>query len=179
VLIVTGGRCYDPTVKRLHCHVLAVGGARANGGTNNINFSSTSNVSTYGMGWVLPQTLAAFGVTPDLLALSIGANDAAAASPAATAATGIDNMFGYSSTSPGFLIGSYMVGGTNPGLWDQYINMRVARADARGIPFFDWDGYVGRLAGATADGLIGADGTHPTVAHMRGVGLHLGDLLTA
>lgn len=179
--IIVATRVYDPTVKALHIHNLSLGGSRANGGTADLNWSSTASVfgSPYGLGWIMPNLLTAAGITPDFLVVSLGGNDLANAETTATTLAGIATIQGYYPGVPLILIHAHKINTVTDLAQNQLGAGFYQSADALGAAMFNWDDYVGGLAAATANGLIGADSVHPLQAAQKMLGKQLANLIAA
>lgn len=179
---ITGTRVYTPATKALHIHNMSVGGSRANGGTgsaiaNNLNWASISSSPAYGLGWIMPNTLAAAGISLDFLLVSAGGNDANQAATVASTMTGLDGMFGYYPSVPGMLINAHKVSTVTDVVQNQFSAGKYQHTDSLNKSMFNWDDWVGGLAGAAADGLIGADGTHPNSAMQVEIGKQIANLI--
>lgn len=178
-VIIFGQRVYNPNIKQLHVHNLAIGGTFANNGANYLNWNSTSSSSPPGMGWVAPAIMTAMGITPDIVFCSLGNNDAHSSVTAANIGTGLSNLRAYSpwASSPFVLIHPPKVTGTDATLFGQVGTEFFTLADSLGVAYFDWNDFEGTLTGYTANGMAGADGIHPTQADQLKIGRHLAYML--
>lgn len=175
---VTAVWCYDPTVQSIYAHSGSVGGSRANGGAQQLNWSNTA---VNALGGAVVNSLKAFGITdPDLLVTIAGANDISNLTPPATAATGIQNMRNYFASSPALLVAEPMAFGSNLANTQALIDAIYALGDSLVVPVFDLDNYWGAgskgdgNATAITDGLLSpVDKTHPLQFEQEAVGQHM------
>lgn len=187
--IFVATRVWDPSVKSLHIHNLSIGGSAACNtvGTvpNDLNWSSTSNSGTYGLGWIMPNLLTAAGITPDFLVVSIGGNDLNLTNTVAGTLTGLDGMFGLYPTTPGMIINAHKVSTVADALQNQLSAGKFDHADSLNKAMFNWDDYFGGNAAAIADGLVGTvagsdgDSTHPKIVMQKLVGKQIAKLIAA
>lgn len=168
LFVLLAQRCWNPSLNQIHIHNLSLGGARANSGVNQQNWSNTTTSGNVGLGYLVPLIMAAAGITPDAVLICIGNNDAFSGVASTTIATGLQNMVNYySSTSPTLLLHPMMVPGTNQTIFDGLCAAFFTQADTTNCPSFDWNYYSNFLASYVADGQAGADGIHPTFTHQN------------
>jgi lysophospholipase L1-like esterase len=180
--IFVATRVYTPAVKQVYIHNLSIGGSTANTGTGtalDVNWSSQSNSGTYGAGWVIENLISASTITPDAVVISLGGNDSFLGTTAATIITGLQNILAWSAVSgvPVYLIHAHHISGESDAVYNLLSKAKLELCDSAGLAMFNWDDWVGGLATATADGLIGADGTHPTAVLQTMAGTNFAGLL--
>lgn len=177
---IFGIRVYRTSVKQLYVHNMAIGGARANSGTNGQNWNSVQTTAPTGLGYTAPLTITAAGITPDFVVCCLGNNDAFQSVAAATALTGLTNEHGYYPSIPWIFMHPPMVPGTTQSIYDALgAGFYDTIADTLDVAYFDWNDWVNTTTSFVADGLAGASNTHPTFAHQKAVGLKLAQLIAA
>lgn len=178
-VIVYGFRGWDPAVKSIHLHNIAYGGATANTpATPGKNFSSTqTTLGAQGLGWVLPNLLTAFGITPDIQLIGLGSNDINASTSPANTITGLQTVKGYNSTVPTMFIHSPQFPGSNLSNFEDYSGRWFTMLDGFDCPGFDWEYWDGRVANYVSE-MSGTDGIHPSFDEMAGVARHIALVLT-
>lgn len=176
--IVCGQRCWTPALNQIHVHNLALGGARANGGGGQQNWSSTSTNAPLGLGFMAPAMLTAAGITLDAIVIEAGDNDIfSGGEDAPTTITGLSNMHGYWSAVPTVLLRPYALPGTVDATADALAAAMMTLAESIDAIFASWDEVVGRKATALADGFLGADNLHETFPHQVLIAAYLADVL--
>lgn len=154
-------------------HNLGYGGARLNSGTNAVNWSDYSAVTTMASARMamLPS-----GVTVAMM--EGGANDIAVGTAPATAVAGVGNILARSQLAGAVPVEilSWCQSGTAAAAWAAFCTAMWADTAARGGHILDWNDRVQGQAGAQADGVLGPDNTHPTYALSGGLGKSASDL---
>lgn len=174
---VFAARVFNPSLAQLHIHNLAIGSSRANAGAAGQNWSDTTLTSSVqGLGWEGPALLTTAGITPDLVIVGVGGNDAAAGVAAGIPA-GLANIRAYWPTAPMVLVHSTKVSTVSDATWDAVGGYFFNFADSQDLPYFDWNDFVYGQANGVTDGLIGADNTHPTGAGSLLAGRNLAELV--
>jgi len=175
VIIMTTVRAFTPATNQLVVHNLALGGARANSGTAAINYSDTTNA---GLGTLMSRITGQWGITADALVVCCGHNDAYQGVAASAIATGLSTMRGYmSSTAAMLMVGPKVSGTDDVTQFFPFISAAYGLADSLNVPLWDWNDHTDTRTSFAADGLVGADGFHPTFPFQAGIGFTLANLI--
>lgn len=168
ILYLIGVR--NPNVKQLYVHNLSIGGARANSGTNDQNWSSTASTVPAGLGFTHIGGFNLLGFTVTLLLCILGNNDLYQSVAPATVITGLTTVRNYYPNAHFSYAHPPMVPGTNQTNFDDFNSRVFTLMDSLDASFLDWNDLVGTTTGFTADGQAGADNMHPTWGHAEMVG---------
>lgn len=155
-------------------HNIAHGGSRAGTGGAGVGWTDTATTGN-NINFFRKGAFTESGYTPDLVLISLGANDVVAGDTPATIRTHLTTIKGWYPNSdyifilwPGL---TTMAGGT----WDTFCGEMYKFADASDVPLLDFRDRYGNATEAAAMGLIGADSAHP----IKGMQREMGRLLAA
>lgn len=155
-------------------HNIGYGGARLNSGTNAVNWSDYSAVTT-----MANSRLALLPSGISVVFIEGGANDAGVGVAAATALQGVGNLLGRSQLAGATPVDvlSWHAAGTSDNLWNTYGQAWYADAASRGAVLVDWNDRIQGQSTGVTDGVLGPDNTHPTYALNQGLGKSVADAL--
>lgn len=170
----------NTAIKQVYAHNFSIGGATCASGSASQKITDTTSTlgGPYGLGYCLAQIVAEAGITLNAVLCSIGGNDILGSVTPAATQTGMHTFFGASwlPTAKTYLHTYKPAAATSDGTWDTFSTNVYAEADLSNVSIFDLDHYVNRRASASADGLIGADGTHPLSVLQRSIGRCVADM---
>jgi hypothetical protein len=116
----------------------------------------------------------AANITPDLVVVCCGNNDAVQSVPPETIINGLINMRNMYPTTPYIFIHPPMVPATDSALFDRFTQQIYPMCDQlSATTYFNWDDWDYRAVNYQGDGLSGADNTHPIDAEAMSVARHL------
>jgi hypothetical protein len=151
-------------------HNIALGGSRASFGTVNQAWTNTGAGGPYGN---RKQAFDVFGITPDLVVCSLGANDISSGDTPANAITGLTTIRNWYPNSDFMLMHTAGFSGGTIATYDTYSRLKYMLADALDCPLMDIRVRMGDSAEALANGLLGADNAHA----IDGVGMQIGRVM--
>lgn len=155
----------NPDVKSLYVHALAVGGSRANSGTNDQNWSSTASTIPAGLGFTLVGGFNLLGYAPSLVICCLGNNDIYQGQTVPNILAGITAVRNYWPNAAFSLAHPPMIPGTNAVNFASFCTALFGLVDTLDASFLDWNDLVGTTIGFVADGQAGVDGVHPIWGH--------------
>jgi lysophospholipase L1-like esterase len=146
-------------------HNIAWGGGRAAGGGTGLSWTDTSaaaNIQAFRKG-----AMDVSGYTPDLVVVSLGANDVNANDTPANIIAALTTIKGWYPNSDYLFMLWPGISTMAAGAWDAFCAALYSFADTQDIPIMDFRDRSGTVTEALALGLIGADNIHPTEGTQR------------
>lgn len=135
--------------------------------------ASWTDGNSTGIGTTRNLIITASGMTPDLVTITLGANDMAGSQTVENAIAGLRIIRNWYPNSDCLLVASTNIIGTSDTRFDSYMEAQYALAGELDIPLMDLRARMGTGSEAQAYGLWGADNAHANPAMNAAIGRNI------